>query len=374
MLRRLYLTLQFLFLFTTLNAQSYKLLWQNEEALRLAEETMDQMYHWNFVKTDSLLSVYEDLMPKHPSLPLLKAMRVYWDITPFDYQNEDQIDKMFTYLDDCVELCEDRLDEQEDDEESIFFMLLAKSIKARTYNYIGSTWKAVSEARSVYSLTRVGMTLTDSLPEFNFSSGIYNFYREFYPEKHPIYKPFLSFFPPGDKTKGIEQLTNAMKTGVFTSAESHRYLMWIYLHIEDQQSIDLAKDLMSKYQENQWFIYESLLVMSGFDALNDSNAVEKISVLQVSTDSFYILAGQMIEGMRFYEMHDYDEAKKMLLGVEEDLTHLTTRQNYIKPFLYAYLTTIFEIEGDQNNRKKYYKKASQADFGDQVMKRLSARR
>ncbi|OHX67404.1 hypothetical protein NH26_14160 [Flammeovirga pacifica] len=350
------------------------MLWENDDALNIASGVMDAYYHWNFEKADSLLVRFEVMMPNHPSLFLLKSLGIYWENAPFDYHNDGAVDKMFKEADYCISISESRLSKNKNDKEAIYFMLLAKSIKARAYNFRGATWKAVSEAKSVYSLTRKGMEMTEDLPEFNFSSGIYNYYREYYPEKHPIYKPFLTFFPSGNKLLGIEQITFTKNHSIFASAEAHKYLMWIYTHTKDDLSILLARDMISRYNKNEWLIYESLLVLSEYDMLSDSVFKLELDKLSNSKHSFFVLSGKMLNGMRDYENQKFEQAKEFLLATENNLSKISTRKIYLEPYLYSYLKSIYELEGNQKLMQKYQKKASSTVYGEAIMQRLQASR
>ncbi|ANQ50628.2 hypothetical protein MY04_3266 [Flammeovirga sp. MY04] len=374
MLRTLYISLLFLFLLSKSTAQTPKMLWENDDALNIASEIMDCYYHWNFKKADSLLVRYEVMMPKHPSLPLLKALEIYWENSPFDYQNDETVEKMFLHINRCITISESRISKNKSDKEATYFMLLAKSLKARAYNYRGATWKAVNEAKAVYNLTRKGMGYTEELPEFNFSSGIYNYYREFYPEKHPIYKPFLTFFPSGNKDLGVKQLVYSMKSSVFASAEAQKYLMWIYSHTNSQKSVTLAKDMISKYDDNEWLIFESLLVLSNYNMLSDSIINLEILKLSDSKNNFFSLSSKMLLGMKYYEMQDFSQSKKILLETEDKIDQISTRKTYLQPYIFSYLKSIYELEGNQELMKKYQKMASNTMYGDEIMARLYASR
>ncbi|AZQ64257.1 hypothetical protein EI427_19185 [Flammeovirga pectinis] len=367
MLRSLYITLQFLFLFTQIQAQELKKLWVHEEILKCASLTMDAMYKWDFERADSLLIDYKELMPNHPSLPLFHAMDMYWKSTPFDYYDDDKMSEFFGYLDDCIDKCEVIIDKDKNDNEAVFFLLLARSLKARAYNYSGSTWKAVSEAKQVYSLTRYSIKHIQEFDEFNFSAGVYNYYREFYPESHPIYKPFLSFFPSGNKELGIEQLTTAMNYSIFTNAEAEKYLMWIYSHDNNLKATEIAYNIFDKYSNNEWYLFDALLVLSRFNLLNDSIAVSKINQLSNSNSDFYNCAGFLIDAIRLYQANEIENSFDKFKAVENEFPQLSTQQKYLEAPLYAYLYSIYKIKRDPVNSKKYYKLALNTTYGEMII-------
>ena len=90
-----------------------------------------------------------------------------------------------------------------------------------------------------YSFMKKGFDLTEEYREFNFPVGMYNYYREKYPELHPVYKPFMFFFRNGDVSKGLRQLERSVKENVFTKPEAGMFLVHIYLYYENNPAAAL---------------------------------------------------------------------------------------------------------------------------------------
>ena len=62
-------------------------------------------------------------------------------------------------------------------------------------------------------------------PDFYFFTGLYNYYREAYPEAHPIYKVLAFLFPRGDREKGSAELQNAGANSIMLKAEAYSFLV-----------------------------------------------------------------------------------------------------------------------------------------------------
>lgn len=373
MLRSLYLTLQFLILFTSIHAQKSVKLWENDSALQCASSIMNALYKCDFEKSDSLMQTYNLLMGEHSSTSLLKAMTTYWKHSPFDYENEGSIDLLFKDLDKCIELSTESYEKNNDYNESIFFLLLARSIKARTYNYKGATWKAVSEAKQVYSLTREGMENLNNFNEFNFSSGIYNYFREYFSEAHPIYRPFLNFFPPGNKSLGIQQLELARTQSIFTSAEAQRYLMWIYTRNKDTSAVTLAYDFLDHYSDNNLFTFESLLTINYYGGFENEKVLDYISNLEKSETKVFKVGSVLMKGIYYFENGDYLQSIFYLKETENRLKELSTRSIYIESPLYAYLYAINIIMHNDELSKVYEKKAENSNYGSEIIDHLNSK-
>ncbi|MBD0399740.1 hypothetical protein [Flammeovirga sp. EKP202] len=371
MLRSFYLTLQILILFTSTYAQKSQKLWENEEALQCASSIMDALYKCDYKTSDSLMLKYVDIMEEHSSTAILKGLNVYWRNVPFDYEDDEKVSLLFEYLDECIALCEASYSEDENDFESIYFLLLARSVKARTYNHIGSTWKAVSEAKEVYSLTIKGMKNLDRFEEFNFSSGIYNYYREFFPEANPIYKPFLSFFPSGDKKLGIQQLELAQQRSVFTSTEAGRYLMWIYTRSKDSTALTLAYHFLDNYPENHLFVFEGLIALIFFEEFQRKEVLGYIALMENSSEKLNQIGGMIMKGIYYFENEDYQASKVLLMESDKQLQELESRKEYIDSPLYAYLYALNVLQKKKDQSKFYKRKAANTEYGIRIINHLN---
>ena len=158
----------------------------------------------------------------------------------------------------------------------------------RNYDAYNKTMKAVGASREIYKLMMKAIDMKDDYIEFYFPSGLYNYYREYYPEAYPIYKPFMFFFRSGDKTLGIKELNIAVKKAVFTYPEAVSYLAKIYFYIEEdkEKGIVLLNKLDRNYPNNSYFKLDYL------NALVEMDDYEKIKKI---TDNLY-------DGSPYYQM------------------------------------------------------------------------
>jgi tetratricopeptide (TPR) repeat protein len=85
--------------------------------------------------------------------------------------------------------------------------------------------------------------------------GIYNYYADVIPDQYPFVKPFMLFFPSGDRKKGLQQLEEAAKHAKYASVEANYFLMQNYFLYEKDfaKASAIAIQLNKKYPENPIF-------------------------------------------------------------------------------------------------------------------------
>lgn len=87
-------------------------------------------------------------------------------------------------------------------------------------------------------------------------TGLYNYYREAYPDAHPFYKPFALLFPRGDRQKGLTDLELAARNALFLKAEAYAFLSEIHLGYENNYlaAEHYSKRLAEQYPGNNEFL------------------------------------------------------------------------------------------------------------------------
>ncbi len=217
-------------------------------------KAIDHIYNLEFDQSEPIIRELENELGEHSGVYLLKAFDIYWKKKPFKYGSKE-FDLFENYLKKAQSIAEGYLEEDEDDIESSFFALSSHAYLAQLYVDNGENLQALSEAKTCYSYIKDGFDLVDKYPEFYFPCGIYNYYREKYPEENPFFKPFLWFFRSGDKAEGIRMLKIGAQKAVFTKVESNTYLFHIYLRYEGKpkQALPFAKKLFDDYPNNITF-------------------------------------------------------------------------------------------------------------------------
>ncbi|MEM0938891.1 MAG: hypothetical protein AAF600_05095 [Bacteroidota bacterium] len=214
-----------IFLFLASRGQVF----DNKNIQLVVKKGADHIYNSNKDSAFFYAKKVERLLPDHPVVPLMRAIALLWSNIPII--TPELFTEMERQLDSTILLAK-KTDPDLEDPEMIFFTMSAHGLLAEYYADQDQTMKAVGEASRAYGLLKKGFDLVDEYPEFLFSTGLYNYFIEMYPQKHPIYKPLLWFFRKGDRELGLQQLETAAEQSLITKVEAYVYLSYIYLRYE----------------------------------------------------------------------------------------------------------------------------------------------
>jgi len=326
----------------------------------LVQEAIDSIYNLNFAASDSLIDLLDNKLGEYPGNLLLKAFYTSWKFRPIKAGHKS-FEQFEGYLQKSIELCDVMLDKNEDDEEANFFMMASHAFLAELYVNNGQNFKALGEAKSAYKYIKIGFDQLDKNPEFYFSSGIYNYYREKYPEENPFYKSFLWFFRSGDKAEGLNMLAKGVQQASFTKAECLTYLFHINLRYEDKpySAISYARLLKNRYPNNLHYLanyIENRIRLRQYDQLE-----EQIKKLLESEDDYYRYVGEIFYG-NFLENERRDLSKALIhyntadrLGTEKDC-----RIPHHDSILFLGMGRIYLKSSDNDLAKDYLKRSSKS--------------
>ncbi len=309
-LRFLIVTLLFISAGSPGNCQ-YKIL-ESKGAVEQVQQTIDSIYNLNFDAADIMIADLEKKLGDYPGLLLLKAFYLSWKFRPIRLEHASY--SLFeNYLKQGIDKSEALLNENSENIEANFFLMACHSFLAELYVGNGQNFKALGEAQSAYKHIKVGFDYVDEYPEFNFSSGIFNYYREKYPEENPFYKSVTWFFRSGDKKEGLSMLKKGSQLAVFTKAECLTYLFHIYLRYENepQSAIYYAHILIDKYPNNLHYI--SNFVENSIRLGKIGEIKPYILRLTESEQPYYQYLGEIFYGAYIVEKEE---------SLNEALTHL----------------------------------------------------
>ncbi len=314
------------------------------------------IYSLEYEKANENIYSFSKLIPGHPFIDILYAINEVWQTIPdSDPLNFPQIEE---HLFQCIEKSEQILKTDENNPEAIFFLLMSHGLLAQYYGEQGSTWTAVSEAKKSYNAVITGFDLKELYSEFYFSSGLYNYYREKYPEMHPVYKSFVWVFRSGDMAKGLEQLEYAAENAPLSRVEATHYLAYIYLRYEEKPELALVRmdGLIKDYPNNAYFKILYLEALGMLHNLDKATAI--IDELLQHDRLFYRMCGNTFKGL-FEEKYNQvpEEAvgyyeRALLIGENFDNEGL-----HAKSMAYAGLARISDGNNDTETAKSYYRKA-----------------
>jgi len=326
-------------------------------SINLIRKGIDYVYDFRF---DEAREVYRKLNQTYPGNPvthLFSGMITYWENYPLlptsaahDSYEED--------LRLCIDLSEKKND-PDNSTEHLLSNLCARGMLLMFYADNDLSMEVFPLATSTYHYIRQSFNYTSFYPDFFFFTGLYNYYREAYPEAYPIYKALAFLFPKGDKAKGLKELKIAADSSIFLRAESYYFLSIIFLNFGNnfQQASAYSKSLHELYPHNIEYLAEyikNLLLIKQYDE------AEKIIIPSGSeiTNQYYQAELSIFNGILMEKKyHDYDQASKCYLKGARDISIFGDYGNEFAAYAYFGLSRISDAKGDKQYKKIYRKLA-----------------
>jgi hypothetical protein len=225
---------------------------------------MNFLYDLDYFKAKKIFTTLQQKYPQDPAPHFLKALNTWWRISiSRDFRGYDQ--EFLTEIDSALYKCAALEKKPAARLEYVFLMFNTLAFKGRYYAMREEWFQAAQIARKCVPYLMEGRKFQDQSVEFDFSIGLYEYFAVYFPEKHPVTRPFMVFFPTGNKIKGIALLEKAQAGSSFSRNEALFFLMRIYVDDEPNPSKALvyAKELVKRYPKNtvyQVYLAQTLLM------------------------------------------------------------------------------------------------------------------
>lgn len=235
---------------------------------------IDEIYNFEFDKAEITFSEIIKLRPEHPVGFFFRAM-IQWERIISNFDDESQDENLYELLEVVIDMCDKRLEINQNDITALFFKGGAIGFRGRLRANRGKWLGAANDGIIALPLVRKAHELEPTNYDVLLGIGIYNYYAAVIPEKYSFVKPFMIFFPSGDREKGLEQLTQASLYAKYAKVEATYFLMQNYSTFEKdyKKALDLAKKLHLSYPNNSLFhrYYGRSLISNGF--VSEANEV-----------------------------------------------------------------------------------------------------
>mgnify|MGYP000941377238 CR=1 FL=1 len=239
-----------LFFSSLLSAQNYD--WKRYDSLVVAG--INQIYGIKFDAAEKTFTSVEKEFPTHPAGKFFKAMITWWRIA-VDLDNEKLDDFFYDQLDEVIDMCDEILDNNPKNADAVFFKGGALGFRGRLLAIRESWFKAAMDGKEGLSLIIKAYQLNPKNVDVQLGFGIYHYYADVIPKKYPAVKPFMVFFPSGDKERGLRELENVAYNGRFAKIESRYFLMTLYYSFENDNdnTIKYLDLLLNDFPDNPVF-------------------------------------------------------------------------------------------------------------------------
>jgi tetratricopeptide (TPR) repeat protein len=290
---------------------------------RRVQVGIDCIYNFEFEKAEKEFDEVIKLRPDHPVGYFFKAM-IQWERILCNFDDESQDDKLYEMLDTVIEMCEKRLDRDPNDVVALFFKGGAVGFRGRLRANRGKWLGAANDGIVALPLVRKAYELDPKNYDVLLGIGIYNYYASVIPDRYPIVKPVMIFFPSGDRKKGLEQLRQASLHAKYARVEATYFLMQNYFLYEKDyaKALELARKLHEKYPNNSLFhrYYGRCLVSTG--RLGEANDVfveieKRCAARQLGYDSYDAREAYYYRGRFEFTARRYDAALENLYKCDE---------------------------------------------------------
>jgi len=327
--------------------------------LRLIYRGVDYIYDMQFARAREVLVEIEKDYPEHPMNYVLKGLMTYWENYPLTATSVAR-ESYEEELKHAIELCEKK-SHPDDEAEYLMCNIGARGLLLLFYADNDLSMDVIPMASSTYSYLKQTFDFTGVYSDFYFFTGLYNYYREAYPEAHPVYKPAAIIFPKGDKARGLRELMKASKSAIILKAEAYSFLTGIYINFENdfQKARFFSKSLHELYPNNPEYLSEyirNLLLLKEYD---EAERLISAGRLKASTD--YFKAQLLIfDGILFEKKyHDLKKAQAFYSKGIRDLASFGDFSNDYAAYGYFGLSRISDKDSDKHY-KRYYRKQAMA--------------
>ena len=338
---------------TSLHGQILK----DTNSINLLKRGVDYIYNFQFDNARAVTQKLKQSYSGHPVEYLLTGMMTYWENYPLIPSSQASV----SYKNDmqnCIRLCEETSNTS-DYPEYLLANLGARGMLLMYYADNNISEDVFSLATSTYRYIRQSFDYTSFHSDFYFFTGLYNYYREAYPDAHPIYKLLAIFFPKGDREKGLMEMQIAVKKSIMLKAESSFFLTHIYINFENdyQQAYVYSKLLHDLYPANlQYLAYyiRNLLLIKKYDE------AENLVILSdgITGNSFFRAQLTIFNGiLQEKKYHNIARARKNYQKGLSDISVFGYYGNEYAAYACFGLSRIFDLADDKSNKRIYRKKA-----------------
>ncbi len=328
------------------------------DLLNKVDSCLRHTYNFSFIKARHFQMELARITPDHPAPYFLEALIVYWENYPLTPEKKAS-EKFVELMDRVVALSEEYSESERTHLEGVFFDLFGRAFKAMFWADNGKPGKVLPDLSTLYRNTKEGFEMKDQFSEFYFSTGLYNYYIEAYPEAHPGYKALVAFMQDGDKALGLQQLKYAIDHAVFLKVESIVFMSIIQLKYErDLNAAAMYAEMLFKQFPHNLF-YQGHLVTILLHQKRFQRTREVLKVMEKQRDPYSEMIRVMANSfMAEMESKNDLKAEKGYESVLEMADRIGPYADLFMAIGYMGLSRIFEERGVSSESGSYARKAA----------------
>jgi hypothetical protein len=330
---------------------------QDSTSVNRIKKCIGYIYNFQFRQAGELFEKIDQDFPDHPATLVLRGLLTYWENYPL-LPTSAACNSFEKDLKDCILMCEKKHN-PDYDAEYLLTSLCARGFLLLFYSDNDLSVEVFPLVTSSYQNVRRSYNFTSYFPDFYFFTGLYDYYREAYPDAYPIYEALAILFPRGDKAKGLKSIINAARNSIFLKAESYLFLTTIYQCYENNfsQATYYSKSLCELYPQNPEYRSEYIKNLLLEKKYNEAEEI-MLNPRSANSNSYYSAQLDVFSGIiQEKKYHDFNKAEQYYnKGIRNISLYGDFGNNYTS-FCYFGLSRISEIKGESQYKRSYRKLA-----------------
>lgn len=323
----------------------------------LLKKCVDNIYNFRFDEARKLSLEINQVFPGHPVFYLLNGMTTYWEnfpLLPFT----KAAGSFETDLRTCIRICEQK-QKPGDYAEFLLANLGARGLLLMYYADNDMSREVFPLATSTYRYLRQSFDYKSSYYDFYFFTGLYNYYREAYPEAHPVYKVLAVLFPKGNIETGLKELETAVERAVMLKAESAFFLSNIYINFENNyyKAGIFSRFLNKTYPGNEHYLaiyIKNLLLEKKFDEAESLILSQGAEMVNPFVKAQISILNGIIREKKYKDLH---EAQRFYNKGITDMSPYLGYGDEIAAYAFFGLSRIADANNDKQAKRLYRKRA-----------------
>lgn len=335
----------------------YPMINGNPASRALLTTGLDQVYDLKFTEAENTFAQLDKLVPRHPAVDLLRGVSLFYQwfpartSLPLQRTCIQQLEKAARKAEDWQQSLKKSGVDKAALPEAMFVYFTAEAMLAKISHYEHETMATIRHAKNAYPFVQKGKTYQQHYPDFYLSTGLYNFYRDVYPEIHPFYKTVAWVMTAGNKNLGLSQLQIATKQALFVRTEAILYLTHLLTDYENRptEALPYLAQLTVRYPDNPYWYYKYA------EALLNAHKTDSVPALIQQTMAgdapVYKQMGTLLKARYALEMGQRSTARAFALEV----VNSAVREETVRAYAYQVLARVARLNGQEKQARQYDK-------------------
>jgi len=333
---------------------------------------LNHIYSCNFDSSKIFINQLIKNNPNDPESHFYAVLNAWWKIN-IDKRNEKLDDEFNEKINEVIEICDDKLDNNSNDFNALLFKGGSLGYRGLVKSLREKWLSAADDGKQALNLLDEALKINSQNKEAMLGIGIYNYFAEYVPSRYPYLKPLLLLFPKGDKIKGLAQIKEASLYSSIANNEANYILAYLNLNYEKNfvESENYSLQLNKKYPANpifDRFLNSSYIGLGKFeDALNGWSRIRKNNKENISgyNNETVLREADYYIAVSLHRLNRIEEVSEYLNECEYINNKLDKDENSFKVFTYLLQGMYFDAIGNRGKALEYYNRVLDAnEFGN----------